>query len=231
MSTKAVKREITKAEAQCRTAKHKRDFSAIEKSWFSLGKEVAESVRLQVPAKLGMNMRAWLDQTFSASSSHIFRQLQNLRALDGVPEAKLERMPEGNAHELATKLPEKMRKSPEMVEKAINLPPAEFKREVAAIRHDKFGITPSKYRTFAVCVPIEVYEFLKEAEAKMARVLQLDLEDEDARAKNLMTVWECIAQLVNSTDEAWLKVETEGGGPLEEYQIQKANGHDVHAQS
>lgn len=231
MPTRLAKREITKREAQERTAKHKKDFAAIEKSWFALGKEVAESVALQVPAKLGMTMRDWLDKTFSASSSHIFRQLQNLRALDGVPDAKLEQMSESNAHELATKLPEKIRKSPEMVEKAINLPPAEFKREVAAIRQEKFGITPSKYRTFAVCVPIKVYEFLKEAEAKMARVLQLDLQDEDARTKNLMTVWECIAQLVNSTDEAWLKVETEGGGPLEEYQISKANGHEAHAQS
>lgn len=218
-----LKRQISVKQARDRTAKHKRDFACLRKGWLRLGNEVAESVDLGVPEKLGMTMHEWLDRTFEQSSSHILRQMQNVRALKGVPQAKLEQMPEGNAHELATKLPEKIRKSPEMIEKAVTLAPAEFKREVAAVREKKYGITPSKYRTFAVCVPLEVYEFLREAENKIARVLQVDIETEDLRGKNLMTVWECIANLINSTPEEWLKIETEGGGPLEEFLIQKAN--------
>jgi len=229
MPTKMAKRELTKKDAQARTDKHKRDFLAIRKSWVQLGKDVAVSVDLNVPEKLGLKMYDWLEQTFEKSASNIFRQVQNYRALRGIPQAQLEKMPESNAHLLATKLPAQIRKSPAMIEKAVKMAPAEFKQEVADIREKKFGITPSRFKTFAVAVPIEVYDLIIQAQNKMGRVLQLDMEAEDQHAKNMITVWEVIANLINSTDEAWLKVETEGGGPLEEYQIQKSqeNGNDL----
>jgi hypothetical protein len=221
MANKLKTKELTESEALARTAQHKKDFAGLRKGWVRLGREVAESVDLGVPAALGMTMRDWLDKTFEESSSSIFRQLQNYRALEGVSQGKLEQMPEGNAHQL-TRLPEKMRKSPKMIERAITLAPKEFREEVNEIREKKFGIKPEKWETFAVRVPLPVWELLQAAQAKIGRVLQVDLESEDVRTKNLIIVWEAIAQLVNGTEEAWLKIELEGGGPLEELQIRRS---------
>ena len=216
---KLKKREpITKKQAERRTATHKRDFAGLKKGWVRLGQDVDKSVRLGVPAALGMNMRDWLEKTFPESASHIFRQLQSYRALQGVSPAKLERMPEANAHEL-TRLPEKDRKAPQIVAKAVSQTPKEFKETISHIREEKYHIPKETWKTWAVRVPEAVYDNLVAAQEKMARVLQLDLEDENARTKNLITIWECIASLVNTTDEAWLKIETEGGGPLEELAI------------
>lgn len=210
MPTKPAKRNLTKKEAQARTDKHKRDFQAIRKGWVALGKDVAESVDLSVPEKLGLRMYDWLEQTFEKSASNIFRQVQNYRALRGIPQTQLEKMPEANAHLLATKLPAPMRKSPAMIEKAVTMAPEAFKQEVADIREKKFGITPSRFKTFAVAVPVEVYELIIQAQNKIGRVLQLDMQDENSYAKSLITVWEAIAVLVNDTPEEWLTIELIG---------------------
>ncbi len=212
------RKEITKQQALLRTARHKRDFGALKKGWCRLGREVEKSVQLGVPAALGMNMRDWLEKTFQDSASHIFRQLQSYRALKGVSPATLERIPESNAHEL-TRLTEKDRKAPQIVRKAVSQSPKEFKETVAEIRETQYHIPKETWKTFAVRVPLAVYELMEAAQAKMARVLQLDLEDDTVRVKNLITIWEALAVLVNDTDEAWLVVETQGGGPFEELAI------------
>src|SRR5712671_3475135 len=98
--TKLLTQEITLAEAEQRTADHKRDFSRLERGWVRLGRDVEESVRLGVPGKLGKTMRGWLADTFEESASHIFRQLQSYRALQGIPQETLDVIPEGSAHEL-----------------------------------------------------------------------------------------------------------------------------------
>lgn len=220
MNNKLKKQQLTKREAQRRTAQHKKDFAGLRKGWVRLGAEVAESVDLGVPAKLGKTMRQWLDETFAESASHIFRELQSYRALKGVPQQTLERMPEANAHQL-TRLPEKDRKAPEIVSKAVSQAPKEFKETVDGIREAKYGITPELWKTHAVRVPAVVDALIVLAEEKMARVLQLDIEDDTVRCKNLIVIWECIAQLVNDTPEEWLVIETTGGGPLEEIAIRR----------
>src|ERR1019366_9747101 len=100
-------KEITTQEAQKRTDRHKEDFAGLRKGWVRLAKDVAESVDLHVPAALGMTMDEWLEQTFQESRSNIKDQLRKLRALEGVPEEKLEQISPGNASQL-TRLPEKM---------------------------------------------------------------------------------------------------------------------------
>lgn len=201
---------ISKAEAQKRTEAHKRDFSVLRKGWVHLGQEVAQSVDLGVPSALGMGMRDWLDTTFEESASHIFRQLQNVRALKGVSQAQLERMPEGNAHQLATRLPEKERKNPAVIKKAMEQAPAEFRATVKEIREKKYGIKPEPFKTFAVAVPMGVYDQLIAAQDKMAAILGLDLADEKKHAYALITIWEAVAVLINQTDESKLKAEVEG---------------------
>lgn len=202
-------KEITRDEAEQRTADHKRDFSRLERGWVRLGRDVEESVRLGVPGKLGKTMRAWLADTFEESASHIFRSLQSYRALKGVDEATLLAIPEANAHELV-KLTEKDRRDPQIVSQAVSQKPKDFKETVAKIRAQKYGITPDKWKTFAVRVPEAVYDALIAAQDKMATVLDVDLSDDEHRAARLVTVWEAMAQLVNLTDEARLKLETEG---------------------
>ena len=218
------KQQLTKRDAQKRTKQHQKDFASLRKGWVVLGREVAESVDLGVPAKLGKTMRQWLDETFPDSASHIFAQLKSYRALKGVPEDVLEAMPAGNAAQLA-RLPEKDRKAATLVRKAVSQPPKEFKETVDTLREKKYGITPDIWHTYARRLPIAVFEKLVEAETKIARVLQVDISEEsEKRATNLITVLEAIAVLINTTDEAWLKIETEGGGPLEERAI--ARTHD-----
>jgi len=148
--------------------------------------------------------------------------LKSYRALKDVPAATLEAMPAGNAAQL-TRLPEKDRKDAILVARAVSETPKQFKETVDTIRETKYGITAEKWETHAVRVPAVVNALIVLAEEKIARVLQLDIEDDTVRAKNLIVIWECIAQLINSTDEAWLKIETEGGGPLEEYAIRQGS--------
>jgi len=203
------KKEFTKHAAELRTARHRRDFATLKKGWMHLGREVQKSVDLGVPALLGRTMREWMAETFDESASHIYRQLQSYRALKSIPEATLRRIPEANAHELV-KLPQKERKARLIVSQAVSQKPQQFKETVARIRKEKYGIEPDRYKTFAVRVPEAVYDRLIAAQDKMAHILNLDLNIEEMRSANLITVWEAVAQLVNDTDESQLKMEVEG---------------------
>lgn len=205
------RKQITKAQAIIRTKKHRKDLLGLKKGWLQLGRSVAKSIALGVPAALGMTMRAWIDDTFDVSAAHIFRVLQNFEALKGVSEKKLEQMPEGNAHQL-TRLPEKERKNPAMIQKALTLKPSEFK-EVVDDARSKNGIKAEEWRTFAVRMPLSVYTLVMAAREKMARVLQVDWEDEAKHPASMITVEEGIAALVNDTDERRLTEELEGGSP------------------
>lgn len=200
-------KEITTEEAEQRTNDHKRDFSRLERGWVRLGRDVEESVRLGVPGKLGKTMRTWLADTFEESASHIFRSLQSYRALKGVDEATLLAIPEANAHELV-KLTEKDRRDPQIVSQAVSQKPKDFKETVAKIRAQKYGITPSEWRTFALRCPKDVHELLMAAQQRAAEVLSIDLEDEEKRPVNLITIWEGIAQMV--IDSKLLKAEMIG---------------------
>lgn len=214
--TKTLTHEISVAEAEQRTADHKRDFARLERGWVRLGRDVEESVRLGVPAKLGKTMRAWLEDTFpGTSASHIFRQLRSYRELQGVDEATLLAIPEANAHEL-TRLSEKDRKDPQIVSQAVSQGGKEFKKTVEKIRAEKYGITPDEWQTYARRVPQAVFDLMLAAEGKMAAVLELNIsekfKDEDFSkwTGNMVKVLEAQAQMILSTDEARLKVETEG---------------------
>lgn len=207
--TSLAKKEFTKRAAELRTARHKRDFATLKNGWMHLGREVQKSIDLGVPRLLGKTMRDWLAETFDESASHIYRQLSSYRALKSIPEATLRRIPEANAHELV-KLAKKDRKAPQIVSQAVSQKPKQFRETVAKIRKEKYGIEPERFKTFAVRVPELVYDRLIAAQDKMAHVLHLDLNIEEMRSANLITIWEAIAQLVNGTDESQLKTEVEG---------------------
>jgi hypothetical protein len=203
------KKEFTKHAAELRTARHRRDFATLKKGWMHLGREVQKSIDLGVPGLLGRTMREWMAETFDESASHIYRQLQSYKALKSIAARTLERIPEANAHQLI-RLPEKDRKSRQIISKAQKQKPKEFAETVTKIRREKYGIEPDKFKTFAIRIPEPVYDRLVAAQDKMAHVLNLDLNIEEMRSTNLIAIWEAVAQLVNGTDESQLKTEVEG---------------------
>ena len=203
---KLKKKEITRQLAEQRTSKHRLDFKNLRKSWVQLGREVAESVDLRVPEKLGMNMRVWLTQTFGESTSKIFAELRNFRALQGVAIKDLEQIPETSATAL-TRLPEPQRKSPAWIEKAKSLPPVELKKQVDA-ELEKKGVKPDLFRTFSLTVTKEILEEMLEAEKKLAGILNLDIA---MRPALRMKVWQAMAVLILTTEREHLVIELEGG--------------------
>jgi hypothetical protein len=108
------------------------------------------------------------------------------------------------------KLGRKDRKSRQIVSQAVSQKPKEFRETVARIRKEKYGIEPDRYKTLAVRVPEGVYDLLIAAQDKMAHVLDLNMNLEEERPRNLITIWEAIAQLINGTDEAQLRIEIQG---------------------
>ena len=152
------------------------------------------------------NMHAWMTSRLGESLSNVFSALRSVRALDGVPEEKLKRIGERNAHML-TYLPEKERKSESWIEKAVILPTKEFKQEVQIELEKKTGMAPERFKTFSIALPEMVYQNMCAAEKKMARSLQIDIED---RPGNRILVWEAFSQWILLTDEQTIKAQTEG---------------------
>ena len=153
-----------------------------------------------------MNAHAWMTMVFEESLAKIKRAVKIDVALAAIPEQKKLAMPESNAYEL-TKLPEKERAKPVWVNAAQNMPVAEFREKREKFIEEKFHVKREEWRTFAVRVPLAVYEKLIEAQVKVARLLELDIEDKPG---NLIPVWEAIAALVNETPDERLVTEIEG---------------------
>jgi hypothetical protein len=198
---------ITKKDALAHIAEIKREVGTAKKMRIRILRTIAKSVDAREYEIAGFeDLAAWLEHVgIETSVSHFLRLLHNIRALKHVTDAQLEAMPEGNAHTLA-RLPEKTRRDPKMIERAVSEKPAEFKARIDGTAKE----VPEGWKTFALRVPEGVYSRLREAETKIARVLDLDLSDETKRASGAISVWEAIAQLVNDTSEEILKSEIEG---------------------
>jgi hypothetical protein len=178
---------------------------SIEKSWWGLARVVDTCLKRHVPAALGMNAKQWMEKYLEGSLSDAFRKLRIFRALAGVPDDKIEEMPERNAYELC-RLPEAQRKSLEWVDQATKLPVAQFRERVVEAL-EKRGISQDKFGDFYLRAPVDVIEELRGAEAKVAKILSLDIE---TRPELRIQVWSAIAALVNTTEEKALLVEMQG---------------------
>jgi hypothetical protein len=152
------------------------------------------------------SFQAWTTERLGESLSNAFSALRSVRALEGVPEEKLKRIGERNAHML-TYLPEKERTSEEWLEKAATLPTKEFKQEVQIAIEQKTGLRKERFKTFSIALPEAVYENLCEAEKKLARCIDLDIE---TKPGNRIQVWEALAQWILQTDEPTIRMQTEG---------------------
>jgi len=105
-------------------------------------------------------VQAWMNARLGESLSSVFSALRSIRALEGVPEEKLKRIGERNAHTL-THLTEKERKSEEWLEKAATLPTKEFKQEVQIALEQKTGLRKERFKTFSVALLVNIEKIAK----------------------------------------------------------------------
>ncbi len=199
--------KATVAEAKAMDSEAVRIAAEIKAGWLRLGSLILKMIDSHAYEALGFpNMHAWMTSRFGESLSGVFSALRSIRALEGVPEEQLTRIGERNAHML-TYLPPKQRTSQEWIERAATLPTKEFKQEVQIELEKKTGMAPERFKTFSIALPEMVYQNMCEAEKKMARSLELDIED---RPGNRILVWEAFSQWILLTDEQTIKMQTEG---------------------
>jgi hypothetical protein len=199
--------KATRTEAEAMDEAVVRIVGEIRSNWLRLGSLIQRMIDTRAFEPLGFaNMHSWMTARLGESMASAFSALRSVRALRGVPEEKLKRIGERNAHML-TCLPERERKSGEWLEKAATLPTKEFKQEVQIALEQKTGLSKERFKTFSVALPEAVYDYVCEAERKLARSLGIDTETNPG---NRIQVWEAWAQWILQTDEETIKVQTEG---------------------
>jgi hypothetical protein len=199
----------TKAEAEAMDKQVIRIVGEIRSNWLRLGRLVQRFMETRAFEALGFpNFHAWMTARLGESLSNAFSALRSVRALEGVPEEKLKRIGERNAHML-TYLSERDRKSDEWIEKAATLPTKDFNRVVRAALEKKTGLPQERFKTWSIALPEAVYESMCEAEKKLAWSLGIDIE---AKPGSRIQVWEALSQWILQTDEQTIKVQTEGMG-------------------
>ena len=201
------RRRANEAEARVMDKEAIRIVKVMRSNWLRLGRLVQKIIDTQAFEALGYpNMHAWMDARLGESLSSAFSALRSVRALRGVPEEKLKQIGERNAHALSY-LPEKVRKSEEWLYKAANLPTKKFEQEAKAMIEKNKGIRSEEFRTFSIALPVSVYEMMLAAEQKIARTLEMDIEN---RPGLRVSLWEAWAQWILQTSEETIKVQTEG---------------------
>ena len=199
--------KAAKAEAEAMDKEVVRIVGEIRSNWLRLGSLIQRMIDTGAIEVLGFpSMHSWMTARLGESISNAFSALRSVRALKGVPQEKLERIGERNAHAL-TYLPEKERKSEEWLEKAATLPTKEFRQEVETTIEKKTGFAREGFKTFSVALPEKVYESMCEAEKKLAWSLGIDIE---AKPGSRILVWEALAQWILLTDEETIKTQTQG---------------------
>jgi len=197
----------TKTEAKAMDEQVRRILGQIRSNWLQLGRLVQDFRDTRAFEALGFpNFNAWMTARFGESLSSAFCALRSAVALEGIPEEKLNRIGERNAHML-TYLPEKERKSEEWLEKAAKLPTQDFNRVVRATLEKKTGLPQESFKTFSIALPKAVYESMIQAEKKLARSLGIDIE---TKPGNRIQVWEAFAQWILQIDDQTIKVQTVG---------------------
>ncbi len=200
------RRPATKQEAQSLDREALQIIKAMKTSWLSLGLVVKKMIETRAFEQLGFrSMRAWMESRLGEQIASAYQSLRAVRALDGVPESKLEQIGTRNAQVL-TRLPEKERKSEEWIEKAAKLPERALRAEVDAVIEKKTGMPKEKFRFWGEPVPESVAQKLDEMMTKIGRVLELDVSERPGR----ITALEALAATILNTPDEQLKAETEG---------------------
>jgi hypothetical protein len=198
---------VTESEAKAMDREAVKMVAELKSGWLRLGSLIRKIIDTRAYEALGFpSLQAWMDARLGESASSAFSALRSVRALEGVPKEKLSRIGERNASAL-TYLPAKERKSEEWIQKATTLPTKEFKQEVRIALEKKTGRAPDRFKTFSIALPEPVYDDMCAAERKLARTLQIDIEDKPG---NRIQVWEAFTQWILLTEEETIQVQTEG---------------------
>lgn len=206
---KPVRRVVaaTEREAKAVTAALRKEFQAFTAGWWAMGQRVKEALDRSVPTAMGMNAHDWMLSVFgeTASVAKIQRSLRIARALNGLPDERVKMLTEGKAY-LLTQLKEQDRA--QYLDVAITVPNDQF-AEMVEERRAEYGITPEEKRVhIGVQVPESVAKQWEEAEKKVARLQELDIE---LKAGLRAQVFEAIAALINDTPDEVLTAEMVGG--------------------
>ena len=199
-------RLATKDEAKGLDREATRIIKEMKRSWLSLGLVMKKVSETQAYEQLGFrSMRAWMESRFGEQVASAYQAMRAVRALEGVPESKLEKIGTRNAQVLV-RLPDRERKSDEWIEKAATLPERELRAEVDALIEGKTQMPKEKFRYWGEPVPESVAQKLDEMMAKIGRVLEVDISERPGR----ITALEALAATILTTPEEQLKVEIEG---------------------
>jgi hypothetical protein len=199
-------RLATKEEAKDLDREVTQLFKEMKRSWLSLGLVMKRVSETQAYEQLDFrSMRAWMESRFSEQIASAYQAMRAVKALDGVPESKLEKIGTRNAQVLV-RLPEKERKSDEWINKAQTLPERTLKAEVDAHIETKTHIPKEKFRYWGEAVPESVAQKLDEMMTKIGRVLEVDTSERPGR----ITALEALAATILTTTEEQLKTEIEG---------------------
>ncbi len=203
--------ETNSAEAAALTYALREEYLNLSSGWLCLARKVQSALDRRVPAALGMGVREWLEKTFDRSSTFLLSQIDDLRALQGVPEEIAGQISEYNAHQL-TRLPEKDRRDPEILKAAVNENPTEFRNHVTEIRKTKYNLESEQWKTIARPLPANLVERWEIQERRIAAELCLRLPrpEQELRAwKNAeIVVWERLITKFEQTTKwelhAWI---------------------------
>jgi hypothetical protein len=176
--------KATAEEARSRTAKVKETFATMGKLWWELGAEVKACIDDFVPEALGRKATEWMKDCFGDAWLKVYRAHRAIAALPGVPKAKLEKISEGNAYQLA-RLPAQARKLPVWIDRAIKLPNEEFKVAVDKVRASKGEKRDPMVKWSEIfriaSVPKTLAELMKHALKIAGKAENVDLDTKEGR--------------------------------------------------
>src|SRR2546430_13197002 len=136
----------SKAEAKALDDQATQIIKYVRRSWLSLGLIMKKVSETRAYEQLGFrSMRAWMESRFVEQIASAYQSMRAVRALDGVPESKLEKIGTRNAPVLV-RLPDRERKSDKWIDKAATLPERELKAEVDALIETKTHMPKEKFR-------------------------------------------------------------------------------------
>jgi hypothetical protein len=149
------------------------------------------------------SMRAWMKSRLGEQMASAYQAMRAVKALDGVPESKLEQLGARKVQVLV-RLPEKDRKSDEWNQKGCD--PARKSTERRSRSNKKTHMPKEKFRYWGEAVPESVADKLDEMITKIGRVLQVDVSERPGR----VTALEALAATILTTPDEQLKAEVEG---------------------
>lgn len=201
----------TKKEAEAITKAVKEEFASMKTAWWVLGMMIRRGLDMQVPTAMGLSVVDWLRECVGESVSKAYRSLRIVKALEGIPEAKVSLLTEGKAYQL-TRLRRQIPNPRDLessgwVDRAVDMDNDEFEGAVDEFLEKKTGIKTDPLKKINVTVVESVSKLWNDAEAKVAEILEIDIE---LRPGLRGRVFEAVATLILNTEEEILRAEMKG---------------------